>query len=71
MYDTPPSQQPNSPRDGPSPLTVAILEKSAEENSQMLIQGNFQELMASLSPQDKRYVLCLSTLSLFYQIDGI
>jgi hypothetical protein len=52
-YSTPPSAIAKSPRDAPSPLTEAIQRASAQNNTKMLIKGEFEELLNSLSKKDK------------------
>lgn len=52
IYHTP-QGEPDSPFDAPSPLTMAIKSRSDHKNTQLLVQGKFDDLLGGLGKQDK------------------
>jgi hypothetical protein len=54
IYHTPSSYAGDSPRDAPSPLTSEIQKSSAQRNSKLLVQGNIDDLLRSLSKNEMK-----------------
>ena len=55
---------PPSPKDAPSPLTIAVKRMTAVERTQLFVEGNYSKFLEAMEKPQRLWVS-------FYQVDDI